>query len=175
MGFGNTATKHCLEILGLDLLLLALWQPRRRQGWWRTSWWRWTAGCRWPGTSSCHGPRGLPGDQGDFLYCWYCRSGWWLSDGAVDFNYAAIAAADDNDGNVGQVAHCELYTTVSWGSKKSRSVVCSTYTCRLVVLEKIMTMVIKTVMRIHDSYGETWLAQQWQWWLWRSCWLWWWW
>ena len=80
--------------------------------------------------------------------------------------YAAIAAGDDgvdadegND-NVGQVAHCELYTTVSWGSQKSRSVVCSTYTCRLVVLEKIMTMVIKTVMSIHDSYGETWLAQQ---------------
>ena len=70
---------------------------------------------------------------------------------------------DDDEGNVGQVAHCELYTTVSWGSQKSRSVVCSTYTCRLVVLEKIMTMVIKTVMRIHDSYGETWLAQQWQW------------
>ena len=65
------------------------------------------------------------------------------------FNCAAIAAyADiiDDEGNIGQVAHCELYTTVSWGSQKSRSVVCSTYTCRLVVLEKIMTMVIKTIL-----------------------------
>ena len=78
--------------------------------------------------------------------------------------YAAIAAVndgvDDDEGNVGQVAHCELYTTVSWGSQKSRSVVCSTYTCRLVVLEEIMTMVIKTVMSIHYSSGKTWIAQK---------------
>ena len=86
------------------------------------------------------------------------------------FNYADIIDdgddaddaddADEGNANVGQVAHCELYTTVSWGSQKSRSVVCSTYTCRLVVLEEIMTMVIKTAMSINDSYGETWLAQQ---------------
>ena len=78
--------------------------------------------------------------------------------------YAAIAAVndgvDDDEGNVGQVAHCELYTTVSWGSQKSRSVVCSTYTCWLVVLEEIMTMVIKTVMSIHYSSGKTWIAQK---------------
>ena len=89
--------------------------------------------------------------------------------GAVCYNYADIDDGDDADdaddadegnANVGQVAHCELYTTVSWGSQKSRSVVCSTYTCWLVVLEKIMTMVIKTAMSINDSYGETWLAQQ---------------